>query len=360
MGVSALLRSFGDDEPSGENLEYDPVFTEMELAAAPGEERQMGDSVLAAEEPDWREVAQKATAVLEQSHDIRAAVYLATAELAMRGLPGFADVTGYIRGCLEDYWDTCHPQLDADDDNDPTMRVNAVLALADANTVLRGLRRAPLTESRAFGRFTLRDIQIAEGEIVAGPDEENIPDTTLVGAAFQDTGPEKLGVLREAAETAAANIKAISARFDEMTPGQGPDLDVLARLVGQIVSRLRNATGGAAKRRRRRRRPRPRMCPRPQPVPDATRPPRWRRCDQFAQRRRQRAGPDHCLLQAKRALESRAVASVACETPRKRRFPYDHQGYGPEGCRERQSDRRTGRRVNGIVTAGLKGLGGGK
>ena len=244
MGVSALLRSFGDDEPSGENLEYDPVFTEMELAAAPGEERQMGDSVLAAEEPDWREVAQKATAVLEQSHDIRAAVYLATAELAMRGLPGFADVTGYIRGCLEDYWDTCHPQLDADDDNDPTMRVNAVLALADANTVLRGLRRAPLTESRAFGRFTLRDIQIAEGEIVAGPDEENIPDTTLVGAAFQDTGPEKLGVLREAAETAAANIKAISARFDEMTPGQGPDLDVLARLVGQIVSRLRNATGG--------------------------------------------------------------------------------------------------------------------
>ena len=149
MGVSALLRSFGDDEPSGENLEYDPVFTEMELAAAPGEERQMGDSVLAAEEPDWREVAQKATAVLEQSHDIRAAVYLATAELAMRGLPGFADVTGYIRGCLEDYWDTCHPQLDADDDNDPTMRVNAVLALADANTVLRGLRRAPLTETVA-------------------------------------------------------------------------------------------------------------------------------------------------------------------------------------------------------------------
>lgn len=244
MDVTSLLRSFGDAAPSGENLEYDPVFTEMELAAAPGEERQMGDSVLAAEEPDWREVAEKATAVLEQSHDIRAAVYLATAELALRGLPGFADVTGYIRGCLEQYWDTCHPQLDADDDNDPTMRVNAVLALADANTVLRGLRRAPLTDSRAFGRITLRDIQIAEGEIVAGPDEASVPDTALVGAAFQDTGPEKLGALRAAAEAAAANIKAISDRFDDKTPGQGPDLDVLIRLVGQIVSRLRSAGGG--------------------------------------------------------------------------------------------------------------------
>jgi type VI secretion system protein ImpA len=244
MDVTSLLRSFGDAAPSGENLEYDPVFTEMELAAAPGEERQMGDSVLAAEEPDWREVAEKAMAVLEQSHDIRAAVYLATAELALRGLAGFADVTGYIRGCLEQYWDTCHPQLDAEDDNDPTMRVNAVLALADANTVLRGLRRAPLTDSRAFGRITLRDILIAEGEIVAGPEDVSVPDTALVGAAFQDTDAEKLGALRAAAEAAAANVKAISGRFDDMTPGQGPDLDVLIRLVGQIVSRLKSAGGG--------------------------------------------------------------------------------------------------------------------
>ncbi len=244
MDVTSLLRSFGDAAPSGENLEYDPVFTEMELAAAPGEERQMGDSVLAAEEPDWREVAEKATAVLEQSHDIRAAVYLATAELALRGMAGFADVTAYIRGCLEQYWDSCHPQLDAEDDNDPTMRVNAVLALADANTVLRGLRRAPLTDSRAFGRLTLRDIQIAEGEIVAGPEEASVPDMALVGAAFQDTDPEKLGALRAAAEAALANIKAISDRFDDMTPGQGPDLDVLIRLVGQIVSRLKGAGGG--------------------------------------------------------------------------------------------------------------------
>ncbi|MCV2869206.1 type VI secretion system protein TssA [Defluviimonas sp. WL0002] len=246
MDVTSLLRSFGDAEPSGENLEYDPVFTEMELAAAPGEERQMGDSVLAAEEPDWREVAEKATAVLEQSHDLRAAVYLATAELALRGLPGFAEVTGYIRGCLQDYWDTCHPQLDADDDDDPTMRVNAVLALADANTILRGLRRAPLTDSRAFGRFTLRDVLIAEGEIVAGPEDENVPDTTLIGAAFQETGPEKMGALRDAAERAADNIKAISARFDEMTPGQGPDLEPLTRMMNQIVARLRNAMGGGA------------------------------------------------------------------------------------------------------------------
>ena len=248
MDLTALLKSFGDDAPSGENLEYDPVFTELELAAQPGEERQMGDSVLAAEEPDWREVAEKARAVLEQSHDIRAAVYLATAELALHGLAGFADVTSYIRGCLSDYWDSCHPQLDADDDNDPTMRVNAVLALADANTVLRGLRRAPLTDSRAFGRLTLRDLLVAEGEITPGAEDTNIPDSGLVSAAFQDTGAERLAELLSVAQRAAEDIKAISKRFDDETPGQGPDLDPLTKVMGQIVSRLKNAGagGGAA------------------------------------------------------------------------------------------------------------------
>jgi type VI secretion system protein ImpA len=246
MDLTALLKSFGEDAPSGENLEYEPVFTELELAAQPGEERQMGDSVLAAEEPDWREVAEKARAVLEQSHDIRAAVYLASAELALRGLGGFADVTDYIRGCLEDYWDSCHPQLDADDDNDPTMRVNAVLALTDANTVLRGLRRAPLTDSRAFGRLTLRDLLVAEGEITPGAEDTSIPDSGLVSAAFQDTGAERLAELLSAAQRAAENVKAISKRFDDETPGQGPDLDPLSRIMGQIVSRLKNAGAGGA------------------------------------------------------------------------------------------------------------------
>ena len=49
----------------------------------------------------------------------------------------------YIRFCLEEYWETCHPELDADDDDDPTMRVNAVLGLgflgADAAPATRAL-----------------------------------------------------------------------------------------------------------------------------------------------------------------------------------------------------------------------------
>ena len=112
MDPVVLLEARSEDAPSGENLEYDPVFVEMELAAQPGEETQIGDAVNEAQDPEYREVVEKAQEVLAQSHDLRAAVYLADALLHTKGLTEFADVTTYIRGCLEQYWETCHPELD--------------------------------------------------------------------------------------------------------------------------------------------------------------------------------------------------------------------------------------------------------
>jgi len=238
MDPAVLLQSKGDESPSGENLEYDPVFTEMEIAGQPGEERQIGDEVTAAEDPDYRDLADKAMAVLEKSHDLRAAVFLADATLHTKGLVGFADVTTYIRGCLDEHWDTCHPELDEDDDNDPTMRINAVQGLGGEDTVCRSLRRAPLTESRNFGKLTLRDMEIAEGIMTAPAGMENIPDTASVSAAFQDTDDEILIALLEASQTSEDNLRAISAVFDDQTPGQGPDLEALIKLMRQIKKRL--------------------------------------------------------------------------------------------------------------------------
>jgi type VI secretion system protein ImpA len=244
LDLEHYLRRLGDDAPSGENLEYDPEFTELELAATPGEERQVGDSILPAEEPDYREVAEKALAVMERSHDLRAGALLALARLRLDGIVGLAEGTGYIRGCLEQYWDTCHPQLDADDDNDPTMRINAIQQLADGDTMLRGMRLAPLTDSRSFGRFSLRDIAVAEGEMAPPPGMDSVPDRSAVNAAFRDSDGEWIARTLEAARSVQADLKAIDACFVENTPGQGPDLDAAHRLMRQIVGKLTEAAGG--------------------------------------------------------------------------------------------------------------------
>lgn len=238
MDLSDLRISHGDDEPSGENLEYDPAFISLELAAQFGEERQVGDSIIAAEEPDHREVIGHAKEVLERSHDIRAAVFLGHSLLRTEGFRGFADATGLIRWMLEEYWDTCHPQLDADDDDDPTMRVNAVVSLKDGDSILRGLRLAPITESRAFGRFSLRDILIAEGETPPPSGVEDVPDTSKISAAFQDTDTDRLTQTRATVDSILADVRAINAVFDDKIPGGGPDLEDLERLLKLILAKL--------------------------------------------------------------------------------------------------------------------------
>lgn len=243
MDLDALLQSLGDDAPSGDDLEYDPVFTELEIAATHGEERQAGDQILPPEDPDYKEVTAKAQEILERSHDLRAAVFLAEAQLRLKGFPGFAVATSYLARCLDAYWDSCHPQLDADDDNDPTMRVNAILALVDDARILRGVRRAPLTQSRTFGALSLRDIAVAEGESTPSADMDTVPDPGQVAAAFQDTDEEVLREISDAVSQALADVTAITAKFDAETPGQGPDLDPLIDALKRASSKMANALG---------------------------------------------------------------------------------------------------------------------
>lgn len=241
--MQIVLASFGDAHPSGENLEYERVFTDMTLAAQPGEDRQVGDDVVAGGEPDPKAVAQAASAVLSQSHDLRAAVLMAYAELRMNGYPGFAEVTTYIRGCLEDFWDSCHPQLDADDDDDPTMRVNAVLGLVDATLTLRALRRAPLTDSSNFGRISVRDLMIVSGELDAAEGADAPPAETQIAAAFRDTPADRFEAILAAARRAQEDLIAINAIFDEKIPGRGPSLDPVLAILKRAVARLAEAAG---------------------------------------------------------------------------------------------------------------------
>lgn len=243
IDVDALLQSFGDEAPCGEDLEYDSDFTELELAAQPKEEQAVGDSVIEGAEPDYKDVVEKATAVLGRSKDIRAAVYLAHASLQLEGMGGFERALAYIRGVLETYWDTCHPQLDADDDNDPTMRVNAVLGLTDNAGVLRSLRRMPLTDSRVMGRFSLRDITAVEN---GRPVDDGPSDMSAISAAFQDTDAEWLSETLANTIAAQGHVKAIGALMDDKVGALGPDLTPLIKVLHEIRSRVEEyAEGGA-------------------------------------------------------------------------------------------------------------------
>ncbi|MBN8894799.1 MAG: type VI secretion system protein TssA [Rhodanobacter sp.] len=222
--LEPLLAPVSDESPAGPDLEYDPEFLALERAAAPKAERAVGDAVKAAEEPDWEKVVELSEAILQRSKDLRPAVHLTTAWMRSSGMPGWSAGLGLIRGLLEQFWDTVHPQLDAEDNNDPTMRVNAVVPLNDLQGVLGYFRTTPFVQSPRMGRFSLRDLRIANGTLkVTTPGDGPEPSITEMEACCMDCAEEELVQTTAAISESLEHAKAIDALFNDHVGTMGPD-----------------------------------------------------------------------------------------------------------------------------------------
>jgi len=213
IDVETLLLPLGADAPCGENLEYDPAFGELERSSIGKPEQQFGSTIIPAEEPNWREVLSQAVELAGRTKDLRVAVQLARADLATGGLQAFAKDLELIRGYVELYWETVHPQLDPDDGNDPVLRVNILESLCDTNATLRLLRQVPLVSSRVMGRFNLRDVAIADGEMPAPADMTEPPDWNKINGAFSECPLEEITANSQAVQSAIEHVIATEKAF---------------------------------------------------------------------------------------------------------------------------------------------------
>lgn len=240
IDINGLLSEVSPDSPCGDNLEYDPAFVELERDARGKEEQSLGDSTVAAEPPDWREVRKIATDLFGRTRDLRVAVYLTRSLLNMEGIAGLADGLSLLRGMLERYWDCLHPQLDPDDDNDPTFRVNTIVTLCDRDATLLNVQEAPLVNSRALGRFGLRDLLIAKGEVQAPADPDaSVPDQATIDAAFMDADADELQATADSVTRCSGDLAAIDAiLMEQIGASQAPDLSALSNMLKSMQSAL--------------------------------------------------------------------------------------------------------------------------
>ncbi|MEX0818732.1 MAG: type VI secretion system protein TssA [Pirellulaceae bacterium] len=212
--VDALLVEVSPEEPCGPDLEYDEAFSEMERASQGKPEQQYGDTVIDAEEPQWSDVKAHAIQVLKRSKDLRAAVYLAKATLFEDGIVSFRDTLAIVRGYLERYWESVHPQLDPEDDNDPTIRANTLNGLCHV-TVLDALRAKPLVTARGL-RVSYRDIALAKGEMTLPEDSaEDILGMTAVNSVFESVDIAALNEIATAVSESLAHAQTIEAVMTE-------------------------------------------------------------------------------------------------------------------------------------------------
>ena len=238
IDLPKLLLPVSDNEPAGPDQEYHPAYLAVFRAAEGTPARQMGDTVVAAAEPDWSYVVDLAVDLLSQSKDLRVAVLLACALLRVQGIKGLNDGLALVLGLMERYWQGLHPQLDPDDDDDPTARVKCVLDLCGREHLLDALRGTPLGRARVFGPVAYRDIEIAEGRSSAPPDGKAM-DLAAVNGAFKDCDIDELKAAEAAAEGALRQTQAIHDILGErIRSDQMPSLDPLTSLLSAIQKAL--------------------------------------------------------------------------------------------------------------------------
>lgn len=214
IDVLTLLQPVHPDAPCGPDLEYSPLYLEAARALEGTPEVQYGSLRVAAVDPDWKGVKAATLELLAQSRDLRLAVWLTRALLALHGMAGAAEGFALIEGLLARHWDHVHPQLDVTDDFDPIARINVLLALVDASGFVRDVGKAPLVDSPRHGRLCLRDIEAADSE--PDPNETGPrPTPAMIDAAFADAAFEAIAKVRDAISSAQSSLAHIDLRLTE-------------------------------------------------------------------------------------------------------------------------------------------------
>lgn len=211
INVHELIAPLSAEAPCGVNLEYDPLFLELELAIAGKPEVQYGTSISAAVPPDWKLVKKIALELMNRTRDLRVAAALLRALLALDGFAGLADGLVLVKLLLSERWDSVFPELDADDDMDPTLRVNSLAVLAEFNTTLREVKDAQLIVLPSLGVLNIQRLEIEAGDVSVADDVKLVGIDAIrlaIADVDQQLASVALSQVREAMD-AAVSIAAI-------------------------------------------------------------------------------------------------------------------------------------------------------
>lgn len=127
--INRYLRVIEGDNPAGANLEYDDLYLQMEDLAS------NGDASLTTEDEetkvaDYKALLKVTSNLLEQTRDFRVAVFHTLALTATQGFKGLKDGLTLLGFISVELWEQAYPQLDPEDDLDPTERLNILSALS--------------------------------------------------------------------------------------------------------------------------------------------------------------------------------------------------------------------------------------
>jgi type VI secretion system ImpA family protein len=169
------------ENPAGQNLEYDPLYVEMDALALEVPDSFMGDSKIEGRGPDWKKLSKNCLELWTKTRDLRVAVYLAISE-AIAGGGGLAGLVAGLKlpvFLVKELWESFYPRLDPDDDDDPLERLNILSMLSPQSGAINDpvmfIPRFRETRLVPSLNYTLRDLLISLNAIEVSDDKSINP-----------------------------------------------------------------------------------------------------------------------------------------------------------------------------------------
>lgn len=237
--LDPLLVPLADAAPCGADLAYDPAFMALEEAAKGKAEQQYGDTIIAAVEPEWRQVKAQALDLAGRTRDLRVAMHLLRSGTRLDGVFGAATGLDLLLGLLERHWPDLHPALDASDSDDPTERLNALAPLTHPAELLADLRATRLLGSPF--ELRLRDLELAFNRSTEPAPGDTVlsEDGALQGLVDAEARTPGLLATLQAME---ASAQAIGQLLDRQVGARlAPDLSPLLKLLSIGAGAARRA-----------------------------------------------------------------------------------------------------------------------
>src|SRR5262245_54468324 len=182
---SSLLQAIVAEHPCGEDLE------DTQLLASFDAYRLFGQSAPLSEETDWRDIRDKSLEALEKSKDFRLLAHLASAVVRTEGFGEFTQALTVAAHWLENWNEQVFPRID----DDAILRRNALSGLADRMAVVDGVRRASILSHAQLGSVSIRDIEMATGQLAPTEGETAPFDEAQITALLSATSVEDLQTL---------------------------------------------------------------------------------------------------------------------------------------------------------------------
>ena len=201
----ALLQPVGPEQPGGQDLRFEPVFSEILEA------RRIDD--VTGKQPQWDVVAELSLEALQSSKDIRLCCFLTEAGMFLDGFPALRDCLRLTREIVTRFWD--QGLLPLIEDGDLDYRSGSLAWFNDR--MADGVRLIPITsrsgggENYSYSRFLQAQRIGSEDSIQKMPSDKRETVNSL-----RNQGWITLDVFEAAMKaTRRKHFEAISQAFDE-------------------------------------------------------------------------------------------------------------------------------------------------